>query len=112
MGFLDTLRSFFSTTNETPQISLPIYMKVRILDHGFRCGSGIDEDSQYISLVEPVEAEARKLYGSQFEVYSETIYRTYHRGDEVVLPFIDNPEYEPELLDIPPLVLYADPQAL
>lgn len=109
MGLLGALRRFLSSTSDDKAIDLgkPFLMKVRVINHCFRCGYDVDEDGQYISVIEPVDDEMRERFGPCFEIYSESIYRTYRIGDEVILPFVDNPYYEPEIFNSPPLSLYT-----
>ncbi len=109
MKISEVLRGLFQGVGQKPKRRHgPLLLKVRIIEHAYRCGYIHSRDGEdFITVVEPVNEDDLKLYG-RFDVYSRMIWGDYPIGAEVTLPFVENPYYRPGYGDEPMLLLYVD----
>ena len=93
------------TVNSHP--AKPFVMKVLVENHAYRCGYGIDDDSQYVTVLRPLDPDKVAQYGERIEIYSKAFGDCLKVGSEISLPFVLNPDYDPANLWSQPLILFV-----
>ena len=85
----------------------PFMMKVRLVDRSYRCGYGICYEEERVLHFKPVDEEMIKLYGEDIEVYSNSLSDCLKNDEVVVLPFVKNPDYDPNIINSQPVLLFV-----
>ena len=86
----------------------PFMMKVRLVGRSYRCGYGISREEERVLHFCPVDEEMIALYGENIEVYSNSLNDYLQNGEVVTLPFIKNPDYDPNIIKSQPLILFVN----
>ena len=82
-------------------------MKVKIISHGVSVGYG-HKGVEKTVIVEPVDPMHRQEWGDRIHIWSDRVYREFRDGDEAFLPFTENPDYDPKILDSQKVVIRND----
>ena len=76
-----------------------------IIDHGYEVNS---LGAQKIVIVSPVDTLLQREYGKEITIKSDAVFDYFKNGQEAYLPFTENPEYDPELLQSEKVVIWND----
>ncbi|MBO4855395.1 hypothetical protein J5500_03265 [Candidatus Saccharibacteria bacterium] len=104
---LSKLFSMLPSFNSTALGSKPFAMRVLVTGHAYRCGFGISEDEEYVTTLQPLDSDMLERYGESIEIYSKAFNDCLEVGKEFKLPFVPNPDYNPEILGSQPLLLFV-----
>lgn len=85
----------------------PFIMKVRLVGRSYRCGYGISRDEEHVLHFKPVDEEMIRLYGEDIEVYSNSLSDCLKDDEVVTLPFVKNPDYDPNVINSQPVLLFV-----
>ena len=80
-------------------------MRVTIMDHGCEVNS---LGAQKIVIVSPVDTLLQREYGKEITIKSDAVFDYFKNCQEAYLPFMENPEYDPELLQSEKVVIRND----
>lgn len=80
-------------------------MRVTIMDHGCEVNS---LGAQKIVIVSPVDTLLQREYGKEITIKSDAVFDYFKNGQEAYLPFMENPEYDSELLKSEKVVIRND----